>query len=61
MMEVERRAVVDEPELAVPDQHVGVARRSIEVGDEASNQTMRDASSASGCQASGSNATEPGR
>jgi len=34
MMEVERRAVVDEPELAVPDQHVGVARRSIEVGDE---------------------------
>ena len=34
MVEVERRAVVDEPELAMPDQHVGVARGPVEVGDE---------------------------
>ena len=34
VMEVERRAVVDQPELAMPDQHVGVARRAVEVGDE---------------------------
>ena len=34
VVEVERRAVVDEPELAMPDQHVGVARGPVEVGHE---------------------------
>ena len=34
VVEVERRAVVDQPELAVPDQQVGVARRAVDVGDE---------------------------
>src|SRR5579859_2078470 len=33
MMEVERRPMVDEPELFVPPQHIGIARRSIHIGD----------------------------
>ena len=56
VVEVERRAVVDQPEPVVPHQHVGVARRAVDVGDvgvEPDDRARR--ASASGCSASGSN------
>ena len=34
VVEVERGAVVDQPEVAVPDQQVGVAPAAVDVGDE---------------------------
>ncbi len=34
MVEVERGAVIDQPEPVVPDEHVGVARRAVEVAHE---------------------------
>ena len=43
VVEVERRAVVDQPQAAVPHQQVGVARRcGRRWSRSASNQTMRD-------------------
>ncbi len=34
VMKIQSGAVIDEPQLPMPDQHVGVARRAIDVGDE---------------------------
>src|SRR5258705_6699446 len=34
VMDVERGAVVDEPRPAVPDEHVGIFRRAVRVGDK---------------------------
>src|SRR5690242_6395928 len=62
VLQVEGRAVVDQPHLLVPDEQVRVAALRSTLVRRASNQTMSAASSASGCTGPlGVYASEPGR
>ena len=47
VMEVERGAVVDQPQPPVPHQHVGVARRAVDVASR-TRRTRRSAEASAG-------------
>jgi hypothetical protein len=43
-MKIKTCTVINQPQFFMPDQHIGVSKRSVDISDKASNQTIWEAS-----------------
>jgi hypothetical protein len=44
MMKIKTCTVINQPQFFMPDQHIGVSKRSVDIEYKASNQTIWEAS-----------------